>query len=352
MFRTLISASLAVAVVLSLSPGRLASGQSGPRTELDRYSFSRALMGTEFRLVLYAADSAVALEATERAFARIAELERLLSDYDPTSELSRLSSAAGTGEWVEVSHDLWAVLTAARDWSVRSGGAFDVTVGPLTRLWRRAARRGTVPDDAALEDARRSVGYELLEFDGERRAVRLAAPGMRLDAGGIGKGYAADAALALLRGRGLARALVDAGGDLLLGEPPPGEEGWRIELPREPARVRAPCVLDLAGVAVATSGDTHRFVEANGRRHSHLLDPATGSAVTHRRVVTVLAPTATEADALASALSVSTLEEGRALLGERPGAAARLLDLREGEWRPSSIGASVVPACPSDPGPS
>lgn len=352
MFRTLISASLAVTVALTLSPERLASGQNGQRTELDRYSFSRPLMGTEFRVVLYAADSAVALEATDRAFARIAEIERLLSDYDPTSELSRLSNAAGTGEWVEVSHDLWAVLTAARDWSVRSGGAFDVTVGPLTRLWRRAARRGTVPDDAAIEAALRSVGYERIHFDGERRAVRLAASGMRLDAGAIGKGYAADRALALLRARKLSRALVDAGGDLLLGEPPPGEEGWRIELPQAPDRIQAPCVLELANGAVATSGDTYRFVEAHGQRHSHLLDPETGRAVTRRRIVTVFAPTATEADALASALSVSTPAEGRALLGERPGAAARLLDLREGEWSPSSIGGFVEAVCPSDPGPS
>lgn len=297
-----------------------------------RHAFSRALMGTEFRIVIHSvpADSAVARRAAEAAFARIAELERVLSDYDPESELSRLSATAGHGRPVPVSDDLWTVLSTAEEWSERTGGAFDVTVGSLTRLWRRAARRGSVPAPEEVEAARGSVGHDGLDLDPARRTVHLEDRGMRLDMGGIGKGYAADAALDHLRALGFPATLVDAGGDVVAGAPPPGEDGWRVELP--PGSPGS-CVMTLAHAAMATSGDRERSVEVDGVRHSHVLDPRTGASLTHGRVVTVLAPTATEADVLASALSVLSPGEGRALLRGTPGVAARILEPDGGSWR-------------------
>jgi thiamine biosynthesis lipoprotein len=197
-----------------------------------------------------------------------------------------------------VSDDLRDVLRAAVAVSEASDGAFDVTVGPLVALWRAARATGRLPDAAALEAARAKVGWRKLEVRGNH--VELA-PGMRLDLGGIGKGYAADAALATLRARGVERALVDIGGDLALGEGP-----WTVRVAGEPR--------ELERCGVAASGDTERFVEVDGVRYSHLLDPRTGLGLTHGIEVTVIAPTATEADAWASAASVL----GRAPV-KRPG---------------------------------
>lgn len=231
-----------------------------------------------------------------------------------------------------------------------------MTVGPLTRVWRRAARRGSVPTAGEIEAARASVGYERLHLNRMDRTVRLEASGMTLDAGGIGKGYAADEALALLAELGFPGALVDAGGDVVAGEPPAGEAGWRVGLeePSFPAP-SGPCVVPLANAALATSGDTDRFVEVEGVRHSHLVDPRSGAALTNRRRVTVLASTATEADILASALSVMTVPEARHLLGRVPGVAARIVELDPEAGRVVTALASAAvdpPLCPSDPQPS
>lgn len=322
---------------------------------VERHAFTRPLMGTEFRIVLHAEDSLGAARAADRAFARIVELEDVLSHYDPGSELSRLSETAGGDHPVVVGDDLWNVLSTARTWSRRTGGAFDVTVGPLTRLWRRAARRGSVPSAADIAAARGSVGYQRLHLNRMDRTVRLEAPGMELDAGGIGKGYAADAALAVLAGLGFPHALVDAGGDVVAGEPPPGEAGWQVALGDAPVgAVPGACVVPLANAALATSGDTERFVEIEDTRHSHILDPRTGAALTSRRRVTVLASTATDADILASALSVMTVPGARRLLQRIPGVAARIVETGEVDRAPIVLGSDTSPAlvCPSDPQPS
>ncbi len=304
--------------------------------QLERYHFDRALMGTPFRIVLYAMDSVRARQGAVAAFARVDALERRLSDYDPSSEVSRLSATAGSGEWVSVSKDLWTVLAAAQDWAARTDGAFDVTVGPLTRLWRWAGRRATFPPHERLNRARESVGYRFLLLNPATRSVRLELDGMRLDLGGIGKGYAADAALDVLRSFGVHHALVDAGGDVVLGDAPPGTTGWRVEIPGvEDGRVVSE-IRHLARGAVATSGDAYRFIEVDSVRYSHIMDPQSGMGLTERRVVTVLAPTGTEADALASAVSVLGPMKGIAFVDGRPGAAARILQRDVGgggRWR-------------------
>lgn len=323
-------ASRAGAVVAVMgATGVAAVAAASPTHASGRHVFTRPLMGTEFRLVVHDADSVAASAAADRAFARIAELEAVLSDYDPASEVSRLSATAGEGRWVPVSADLWAVLSRAKEWADRSDGAFDPTVGSLTRLWRRAARRGSVPGPEAVEAALLPVGHRRLALAPDRRAVRLEAPGARLDLGGIAKGWAADVALELLAEAGFPRALVDAGGDVAAGAPPPGEEGWRVALPTASGAEEpdpAACVVRLARAALATSGATERSVEVDGVRHSHVLDPRTGTALTHGRVITVLAPRAADADALASALSVLHPANGGALLGGSPGAGARILE--------------------------
>ncbi|MDX1428870.1 MAG: FAD:protein FMN transferase, partial [Rhodothermales bacterium] len=272
---------------------------------LNRFEFSAPEMGTEFRIVMYARDSLAARGAAAKAFDRAAELNRLLSDYLSDSEVSRLSSAAGDDRAIAVSADLWHVLKAARHYSELSDGAFDVTVGAVTRLWRWAARRGEIPNQETILEAAATVGYRDLLLDNPDKLARLRRKGARIDLGGIAKGYAADQMLATLREAGIASALVDAGGDVTIGDPPPGKEGWSIEVEAlADDGTLAMEAVELANVAVAASGDTHRFIEVDGVRYSHIVDPRSGWALTERRKSIVIAPTGMEADALASAVSV------------------------------------------------
>jgi thiamine biosynthesis lipoprotein len=283
-------------------------------------------MGVPFRIVLYAADRPAAETAAEAAFARIAQLNDLLSDYDEDSELSRLSQTGGQDRAVTVSDDLWRVLAAGQRFARRSDGAFDVTIGPCVSLWRRARRERKLPDPARLAAARQAVGYEKLQFDSRRRAARLLVPGMKLDLGGIAKGFAVDEALKTLRRHGVTRALVSGGGDLVVGEPPPGTKGWRIEVaPLDaPGAPPARFVL-LRHRGLATSGDLFQHVEIDGRRYSHIVDPRTGVGLTDHSLVTVIARDGMTADALATAVSVLGPERGLKLVEQTQGASVHLV---------------------------
>ncbi|MCB0570468.1 MAG: FAD:protein FMN transferase [Phaeodactylibacter sp.] len=259
-----------------------------------RWEYQHPQMGTLFRLVLYAADSVQASEAARAAFRRIDSLNAILSDYLPDSELSVLSDHS---DWAEVSPALEQVLRKAQEIASQTDGAFDITVGPLSRLWRRTSRQGIFPDSLELAAAREKVGYQNLLIQPDKPLVKLLLPGMRLDAGGIAKGFAVDEAMAVLRSHGLPVALVDGGGDLLAGEAPPGKEGWEIE-------VVGDTVLVVTNRAVATSGAAYRHLDWQGRRYSHIIGPKEGLGVLHGKQVTVVAPSCMLADALATALSV------------------------------------------------
>ena len=291
-------------------------------------------MGTEFRIVLYAPDQDLADAAADAAFDRIAELEGKLSDYDPDSELVRLgrcSDGVLPTDPIPVSDDLFAVLALAAEVCDASSGAFDVTVGPYVRLWRRAGRQGELPSRARLQEASVSVGTRGLELDPSRRTVRLLAPSMRLDLGGIAKGYAADRAFEIVEERGIGCVLVAGAGDIRLGHAPPGREGWEIglvELSASDSSPAAPACLVLADAAISTSGDLERYVELDGKRYSHVIDPRTGWALEERRLVTVIAESGAQADALATAVCVLEAEDGIELVERIPGARAQVTELR------------------------
>ncbi len=290
-------------------------------------------MGSDFRIVVYAEEEKIARAAATAAFEEVQRLNEILSDYEAESELSQLSETSGSGKIVPMSEELWTVLSAAQNLSKQTKGAFDVTVGPCVRLWRIARFRKTMPKAEKLSRVHKAVGFRHLKLFPEKWAARLDAPNMVLDLGGIAKGYAADRALAILREQGMPSALVDAGGDLALGDPPPGRKGWRIEIggrkhPDLP-------VLELANCAVATSGDVEQFVEVDGKRYSHLIDPRTGIGLTTRLQVTVVAPSGMQADSLASTLNVlgpgkgsvlvKTLPKVQAYFVQRKGGAASLI---------------------------
>jgi thiamine biosynthesis lipoprotein len=272
-----------------------------------RFEYTEIHMGVEARLVLHAPDEASAKDAARAAFDRIAELDSILSDYRPDSELMRVCNDGRTGRRT-LTPDLYRVLRRARDIAVLSDGAFDVTVGPLVRLWREARHEHRLPDPSSIAAAMDRVGWSYLRLDDTSPVVELLRPAMLLDLGGIGKGFAADEALAVLAAAGYKRSLVDIGGDIAVGDPPPGATGWRIST----GASQQP--LHVTNCGVATSGDTEQFVEIDGVRYSHIVDPETGLGLTNRIEVTIFARDATTADALASAVSVLGPARGRAMI--------------------------------------
>jgi thiamine biosynthesis lipoprotein len=289
------------------------SNPAAPSTQT-RFEFSEPHMGTLFRIVLYAPSAGTAATASRAAFDRVAALDDIMSDYRADSELMRMCRQAG-GPPVKVSGDLFRVLVAAQNIAARSDGAFDVTVGPVVRLWRAARRSHHLPDAQRLAEAESHVGYQRIRLDPEMQTVQLLERGMLLDLGGIAKGYAADAALAVLRQGGINCALVAGGGDIALGDPPPGKEGWSIGIASldSPPSAAQRCVL-LRNAAISTSGDAEQHVEIAGLRYSHIVDPKTGQALTGRRSATLIAPNCTTSDALATAVCVLGPKRGAALI--------------------------------------
>jgi FAD:protein FMN transferase len=290
-------------------------------------------MGVPWTITVYASEAA-AQAAIAAAFMEIARLEGVLSDYDPQSELSRLSQAAPTAAPVPVSADLWRALREAVAWRDRSGGAFDPTIGPLTTLWRQSRRSGVMPRAGKLAAARQAVGPDRLVLDVDRRTAMLVAPAMRLDLGGIGMGYAIDRGMDVLAMHGITSAMIDASGDIAVSGPPPGADAWTIEVD---ARVDEDGagreMLTLVNAAVTTSGDAFQAVEIDGTRYSHVVDPRTGLGVAGPAAVTVIAADCTTADAVATAASVLGAEAGLAFVEAVPGAAARFVSSSDGERR-------------------
>ena len=267
-------------------------------------------MGAPFRIVLYAPDAARAETAANAAFARVEGLNQIFSDYETDSELNALSRTAGSGKVVQVSDDLWRILLKAQRFAELSNGAFDVTVGPCVNLWRKARREKKLPDNNRLTEALRAVGYKKLEV--KNKTARLLVPDMKLDLGGIAKGYAVDEAMKVLKKHGIRSALVGAAGDIAVNEPPPGKSGWQIEIGSPPK------IVSLSHAAVSTSGDTFQHLEVNGVRYSHIVDPRTGLGLTNQQIVSVIAADSITADALATAISVLGPKKGEALAEHFP----------------------------------
>jgi thiamine biosynthesis lipoprotein len=280
---------------------------SPPKGKLARYEFETPQMGVPFRIVMYAPSQEVADGAAKAAFKRVSDLNAMMSDYEYDSELSRLGRTSGSGQKVSVSPELWTVLVAARKFSEASGGAFDISVAPLVQVWRKARREKQMPPAESLARMRARVGYTNIDLrDG---TVELKAPEMRLDLGAIAKGYAADEALRVLRERGIRRAFAAASGDSAIGDPPPGAKGWKVEL-LNATNQSGSAFLVLKNCGLATSGDLFQFVEIDGKRYSHILNPKTGVGLTDQSLVTVVAKDGITADALSTTVSVMDHGEG------------------------------------------
>lgn len=281
----------------------------------EKFSFSRPLMGTRFSVVYYAKDHAAAEKASAAAFAKAEEVNAVASDYLPHSELSLLSSKP-VGIPVPLSPLLFDLLKHSRRLAEATDGAFDPTLGPMTKLWRETRSSGHLPEPEALDDARAASGWRHFTLDPAARTITLLRENMAFDLGGIAKGYAADLMLETLAEAGISQALITAGGDIRIGEAPPGRTGWNVALKTFDLKKNEE-ILTLSNVAVSTSGDLHQFVEIEGVSYAHILDPATGFGLTRRVAASVIADEAKLSDALATAACVLGSDALRDIPGVR-----------------------------------
>lgn len=323
--------SLLAAVLVSGAPTWLTATMPVQEQEvrLERFEGIEPHMGTLVRVTVFARDADAARVAFRAGFERIRELNGILSDYLPDSELNRVTREA-VDRPVPVSADLFAVLKASARLSAATNGAFDITQGPVIRLWREARKTGRLPEPAALQEAARRTGSAHMRLDEHRRTVTFDIAGMQLDVGAIGKGYAASEALAAITRAGVRSALVAVSGDIACSEAPPGQSGWRVRIhDGDIGQASIPPVLRLRHRAVSTSGNAEQHLDVEGRRYSHVIDPSSRLGLLDDITVTVIARHGIDADGLDTAMGVLGLERGLALV-ERDAEAAALVVLRQG----------------------
>ena len=279
-------------------------------------------MATTFRISLHAESKEKAETAADAAFKHIASLNTVFSDYEPNSELMKLVNT-GPGKPFQASADLFALISRSIEISRLTDGSFDITCGNLSHLWRRTKRLKKLPPPDRLQQALAATDWRAVQLDPKAQTITLTKLRMLLDLGGIAKGYAADAALRILRENGITRTLVMAGGDIAIGDPPPGEDAWDIKLrtftkPVPDGEEKMETVR-LKNCGVSTSGDLYQFTEIDGTRYSHILSPKTGLGLTERIACSVIAPDCTTSDALATAMCVLGKERGESLAAAQPG---------------------------------
>jgi thiamine biosynthesis lipoprotein len=277
-------------------------------------------MGTIFTICLYAVDRHQADADFEIAFEDIDRLDSTLSNYRPESELSRINRTAAR-EPVTTDPEVFDFIQRSMDYSHRSNGAFDITVGPLMRAWGFFRGQGHYPSPTELANARTSVGWQHVALDPTLRTVRFEVPGMELDPGGIGKGFAVDSVADLLRANGVTSALIDAGSSSIyaLGAPP-HEQGWKVQIPRPEDRTKSISTVFLRDLSLSTSGNYEKFFWLNGKIYCHIMDPRTGEPVQGVLQTTVITPRAVDSDALSTAMFVMGPVSGVKLLKTVTGA--------------------------------
>lgn len=307
----------------------LLSACTVPVQALERFDFSAPLMATTFRISLHADSKKQAEKAVDEAFKRIASLNAVFSDYEPNSELMRLCNTEPDVPFT-ASEPLFELVSRALELSRQTDGAFDITCGNLSQLWRRTKRVRKLPPADRLQKALAATDWRAVRLDPKARTITLTKAGMLLDLGGIAKGFAADEGLRVLREHGIGSALVIAGGDIAIGDPPPGENAWEIKL-RTFKKAAADGeellqVVRLKNCGVSTSGDLYQFIELDGVRYSHIVSPQTGLGLTERIACSVIAPNAATSDALATAMCILGRERGGSIAAKIPGVTLRWPD--------------------------
>jgi FAD:protein FMN transferase len=285
-----------------------------------KYEGTRYSMGCAYAIVAYSDDRAALARGVEDAFDEVDRLDRLMSHYKPESPLSRLNqTAAAAAAPVPTDPELFAIIAESIRYSRESDGAFDITVGPLMKAWGFFKGEGRMPTARELADVRRRIGYQHVRLDEKAHAVGFDRPGIELDLGGIGKGYAVDRVVDLLRARGITSALVSAGGSTIyaLGAPP-DEDGWSVRVQDPLHADKTALTLRLKDRSLSIAGRSEKSFERNGIVYSHIMDPRTAKPVQGMLTVAVLSPTGTAGDALDDALFVQGVEKSRAYLARLP----------------------------------
>jgi thiamine biosynthesis lipoprotein len=266
-------------------------------TDLLRLEESQGAMGTSFSVVLYGSDAYRMRSAAEQAFEEVRRLEAMLSNYRKESEWSEVNRYAAEKP-VRVSEELFRLLSACVDYSRKSEGTFDITVGPLVKLWGFYKGSGRLPHRAEIRVTMERVGYRNLLLDPKEMTVRFARRGVEIDPGGIGKGYAVDQMVAILKANGIHSALISAGGSSIyaLGAPP-GEKGWRLRI-RHPLKHEETIEeVVLRDESMSTSGSYEKFFRVGRTTYSHILDPRTGYPAQGTLSVSVVAPRTLDSEA-------------------------------------------------------
>lgn len=264
----------------------LMNAAAGQRTER-----STEAMGTTFSVVLYGSDDASMNQAIDAAFAEAQRLDALLSNYRPESEWSRINREAAMHP-VNVSPELFHLLSDCSAYSRASEGTFDLTVGPLMRIWGFFGGERRVPSPDQIRQALEIVGYQHVKLNARKRTVRFDRPGVEIDPGGVGKGYAVDRMVEILRERGFRNALVAASGSSIfgLGNPPDDPDGWPISIADPWDHRKNVAQVFLKDMSLSTSGSYEKSFRVGGHRYSHIMDPRQGVPAQSADQVTVLAP--------------------------------------------------------------
>ncbi len=277
-------------------------------------------MGTLYTVVAYGRDQAFLSEVVNEVFAEIDQLDQQMSNYNPESELSAINRDAAQRE-VTVSPQLFGLIQYSLHASEESGGDFDITVGPLMRLWGFFRGQGRLPSAAELSQVEKKIGYQHVHLDAARRTIHFDVSGMELDLGGIAKGYAVDQAAQIMRTDGVTAALISSGTSSIyaLGSPP-GEHGWKITV-RDPFHEEKPAdVFRLQNFALSTSGNYEKFFKINGKIYCHIMDPHTGWPVQNMLSTVAAVPTGVETEALTKIFFVGGIEKSRRYLATHPNA--------------------------------
>jgi FAD:protein FMN transferase len=276
--------------------------------QLKRFQFSENKMGSPFDIIFYHTDSAEAVSISKECFDLVDSLNNIFSDYSSSSEVGRLASMTVKDQ--KVSNELFELILLSKQAWKRSGKTFDVTIGAITQIWRKVKKENRFLNDSEIKTAREQTGFENLIINKRAKTISFKKTGIRFDFGGIVPGYAAQKVIDLLKNKNISSALVDASGDIVVSDPPPGKNGWTIaiNLPESENEMWDKKLL-LKNFAVSTSGDVYRYMIHEGKKYSHIINPRTGYGVTSQRNVTVIAQDGTTADWLATACSILPIKK-------------------------------------------
>jgi thiamine biosynthesis lipoprotein len=280
-----------------------------------RFVFSQPKMGSPFNIIFYSGDSTGANTTAQQCFQLVDSFVNIFSDYLDSSELNRLCARAGqTNNPVVVSPALFDILLRSKIAYEKSAGTFDITLGPLTKLWRKARKEKIFPGDMEVKEKLALTGFKKLIIDTATHGILLIQQGMQLDLGGIAQGYIAQQVIDFLKTKNIANALIDVSGDIVTIGAPPNSNGWTVgvNVPEKKDELLKQNLL-ISNKAVTTSGDVYQYIEHDGKRYSHIIDPQTGYGITSQKNVTVISGDGTTADWLTKACSILPVRKAKKL---------------------------------------